>query len=112
MVDIKPILPRVEGTIARELRRGLLTDLPQTAKVADVEMAMDLALHAINEGLASAELVLGQLSTLPGERGRITRAAALTFFLAISSAYHESATQKMQDTLARVGAGGGERANG
>lgn len=93
-------LPRVEGEALASIRSTLLRAAPTGDTVTDFNLAMDVAVHAVNESLATAERVLGNLEH-PGT-SEATRMAALVMYLAIAHGHSGAIRQLTTDAIVEL----------
>lgn len=95
--------PKIEGAIAQEVREALTKSIPpQLATKADVSLAMDMAIHAVNSAFAAAETTLQRLPAEPG--AQITRAISLVLFMQLMEVHLGASKDAMNNVFARLAA--------
>lgn len=93
--------PRIEGDMGREIRATILDNIPPQIRArGDMNMAFDIAVHAVNEAFASAEATLGRMDA--GNSDMTTRAAAFVIFMQIMEAQVGAAKDAMTNVFARL----------
>lgn len=95
--------PRIEGAMAQEVRETLTKSIPpQLPAKADVNLALDMAIHATNSAFAAAEQTLQRLPVEPG--AQTTRAVSLVLFMQLMEAHLGASKDAMNNVFARLAA--------
>lgn len=95
--------PRIEGAMAQGVRDTLAKSIPPAiAAKGDVNLALDMAIHATNSAFAAAEQTLQRLPVEPG--AQITRAVSLVLFMQLMEAHLGASKDAMERAMARLAA--------